>query len=55
MDGIDWAKVNNSFSAYFANLGEKEQCHVVFDGNEIYVFTFEDIKFENEDNWEVEV
>ena len=46
---IDWVKVNDSFGKYFARIG-MEGCYVEFD-DVIFVFSYEDIKFENEDRW----
>ena len=48
---INWDIVNGSFTKYFKRIGE-EGCHVVFGDGEVFVFRYEDMKFENEDNWE---
>jgi len=50
---INWDTVNQSFAKYFKRIGE-EGCHVIWGEHELFVFTFEDMKFRNEDNWEVE-
>ena len=47
---INWEAVNASFTKYFERIGE-EGCHVIFPGGEVFVFSFEDMKFPNEDNW----
>jgi len=48
----DWDVVGESFVPYFKRL-KLSGCHVVWE-HEIYVFSYEDMKFRNEDNWEVE-
>ena len=50
---INWHAVNASFTKYFKRIGE-EGCHVIFPGEEVFVFEFADMKFRNEDNWEVD-
>ena len=46
---INWHAVNASFTKYFERIGE-EGCHVVWE-HELFVFSYEDMKFENEDGW----
>lgn len=50
MDGIDWGVVKGSFEKYFERLGQ-EGCFLVLDDVEIFIFVYENMKFENEDNW----
>ena len=53
---IDWEVVGKSFDKYFSRLNQ-DGCCVVFEKeeiDEIYVFTYKDVKFPNEDNWGVD-
>ena len=52
---INWDTVSKSADLYFLRENLRDQCAIVFvEREELYVFRFEDMKFENEDNWEVE-
>jgi len=46
---IDWDTVAKSFDLYFAKLGKEGTC-IEIDGV-VHVFAYDDMKFENEDNW----
>ena len=47
----DWDIIGNSLDIYFSKLN-RDGCCLVFDNEEIFIFTYNDMKFPNEDNWE---
>ena len=48
----DWDKVGESLDLYFERKDLPDQCGIGWgDKEELYVFEYSDMKFENEDQW----
>ena len=52
----DWNVIGESLDLYFSGIRKPDQCGLIFGDSietaELWIFTYKDMKFPNEDNWE---